>query len=84
MPHVSIKHWPRAFGDAEKADLVASLTEAVTRVFAVEPGSVSIAVEAVEPGDWTDRVDVPEIRERAHLLWKQPNYSQPIPTEGTR
>ncbi|KOG43110.1 tautomerase family protein [Streptomyces resistomycificus] len=84
MPHVSIRHWPRTFTDAEKSDLVAELTETITRGFGCEPGAVSIAVEAVEPSRWTDRVQVPELEERAHLLWKQPNYSQPIPSEGTR
>ncbi|MEV7342674.1 hypothetical protein [Streptomyces sp. NPDC093544] len=83
MPHVSIKHWPRTFTSAERSDLVASLTETVTRVFACEPGSVSIAVEPVEPSRWLDLVHTPELEDRAHLLWKQPNYSKPLPTEGT-
>jgi 4-oxalocrotonate tautomerase len=84
VPHVNIKHWPRTFTDAEKANLVASLTETITRAFGCEPGSVSIAVEPVEPSRWMDRVHTPELEERSHLLWKQPNYSKPIPTEGTR
>ncbi|WP_236243089.1 hypothetical protein [Streptomyces sp. CC228A] len=87
MPHVSIKHWPRTFTDAEKQDLVASLTTTVTRVFACEPGAVSIAVEPVEPSLWLDRVHGPEIQARGHLLWKEPHYSQPIPNDppgGTR
>ncbi|MCW5251193.1 MULTISPECIES: tautomerase family protein [unclassified Streptomyces] len=84
MPHVSIKHFPRAFTEDEKADLVAELTRTVTRVFGVEPGSVSVAVEPVAPADWTAAVHVPEIEAKAGLLWKQPQYSQPIPTEGSR
>ncbi|MCP9956849.1 MULTISPECIES: tautomerase family protein [Streptomyces] len=88
MPHVSVKHWPRTFTDAEKARLVTELTETITGVFGCDPGSLSIAVEAVEPSRWTDEVHVPEIEGRTHLLWKRPNYTQPIPTdptpEGTR
>ncbi|NEE56411.1 hypothetical protein G3M55_69135, partial [Streptomyces sp. SID8455] len=33
MPHVHIQHFTRTFTEAEKADLVEALTEAVTRVF---------------------------------------------------
>ncbi|MFE9440443.1 tautomerase family protein [Streptomyces sp. NPDC006602] len=82
MPHVSIRHWPRTFTDAEKADLVAALTETITKGFGCEPGAVSIAVEAVERSRWVAEVHVPELEKRAHLLWKQPNYSEPVPTEG--
>jgi 4-oxalocrotonate tautomerase len=84
VPHISIKHFPRTFTEAEKTDLVAALTETVVRVFGCEPGAVSIAVEPVERPDWRERVHTPEIEEKSRLLWKQPNYSQPIPTEGTR
>ncbi|MGW2489170.1 tautomerase family protein [Streptomyces sp. NPDC001606] len=84
MPHVSIKHFPRTFTEAEKADLTAALTQTVTRVFGVEPGAVSIAVEPVEPAVWTTEVHTPEIEAKAHLLWKQPHYSEPVPTEGNR
>ncbi|MBV2357338.1 tautomerase family protein [Streptomyces sp. J2-1] len=84
MPHVSIKHFSRTFTEAEKADLVTSLTDIVTRVFGTGPGVVSVAVEPVEPSVWTDTVYQPEIEAKAHLLWKQPNYSEPTPTEGTR
>ena len=45
MPHVSIKHFSRTFTEAEKAALVTSMTDLVTRVFGSEPGAVSIAVE---------------------------------------
>lgn len=79
MPHVTIKHWPRTFTDAEKADLAASVTDAVTRVFGVEPGSVSIAVEPVERSRWLEEVYAPEIDRRPGLLWKRPGYTMPVP-----
>ncbi|SEE16442.1 4-oxalocrotonate tautomerase [Streptomyces sp. 3213] len=83
MPHISIKHFPRTFTEAEKADLVAALTETVTRVFGTDAGAVSLAVEPVEPVVWMERVHGPEIEAKPQLLWKQPNYSQPLPTETT-
>lgn len=84
MPHISISHFPRTFTEAERAELVTALTDTVTRVFGVEESAVSITVEPVEPSRWIERVHTPEIDAKAHLLWKQPNYSQPIPAEGTR
>jgi 4-oxalocrotonate tautomerase len=80
VPHITVKHWPRSFTDADRAYLVAALTEAATRVFACGADSVSLAVEAVEPERWTEEVYQPELVERAHLLWKQPNYDAPVPT----
>lgn len=82
MPHITIKHWPRTFTDAEKEDLVRSVTEAVTRVFDVDAGSVSIAVESVEQQHWMERVGTPEIAGRPELLWKKPEYSLTLPDEG--
>ncbi|MER7914428.1 tautomerase family protein [Streptomyces sp. NPDC096068] len=84
MPHVNIKHFPRGFTEAERADLVERLTAEITRIFRVEPGAVSIAVEPVEPSRWTEAVHAPEIEAKSSLLWKQPNYSQPLPAEGNR
>jgi 4-oxalocrotonate tautomerase len=84
VPHISISHFPRTFTEAERAELVTALTHTVTQVFGVEEGAVSIAVEPVEPSRWIERVHTPEIDAKAHLLWKQPNYSQPISAEGTR
>jgi 4-oxalocrotonate tautomerase len=84
VPHVSIKHFSRTFNEAEKADLVTSLTHTVTRIFGTDAGAVSITVEPVDPSVWMDTVYRPEIAANAHLLWKQPNYSEPEPTEGTR
>ncbi|MER8028152.1 hypothetical protein ABTZ78_04135 [Streptomyces bauhiniae] len=83
MPHLSIKHFPRAFTEAERSDAVAELTSTIVRVFGVEHGAVSITVEPVEPSRWTEEVHAPEIEAKPHLLWKHPAYSQPIPNEGT-
>ncbi|MEU7304932.1 tautomerase family protein [Streptomyces sp. NPDC007189] len=84
MPHVSIKHFSRTFTEDNKADLVTAVTQTITRVFGVDADSVSIAAEPVEPAAWTAEVHTPEIEAKAHLLWKHPHYSRPIPTEGTR
>ncbi|MBO3735952.1 tautomerase family protein [Actinoplanes flavus] len=89
VPHVSIKHFTRTFTEAEKADLVASMTGVVTRVFDTEPGTVSIAVESVDPAEWMTAVHAPDIAAKQHQLWKRPDYGSPLPidqpeNEGSR
>ncbi|MEV7879374.1 tautomerase family protein [Streptomyces microflavus] len=84
MPHVHIQHFTRTFTEAEKADLVEALTEAVTRVFGTGPDAVSIAVEPVDPSEWTEEVYRPQIEARPHLLWKRPGYTPSTTTEGDR
>jgi 4-oxalocrotonate tautomerase len=74
MPHVTIKHFPVPLDQQRKSELVAALTDAVTSAFGCEEGVVSIALEPVPQDDWSDRVYVPEIVNRRHLLCKAPSY----------
>ncbi|MGW3406773.1 tautomerase family protein [Streptomyces zhihengii] len=84
MPHVTIQHFTRTFTDAEKADLVDAVTEAVTRVFGTGAGNVSLAVEPVDPSGWTEQVYRPAVEERPELLWKHPEYTPSAGGEGGR
>lgn len=84
MPHVSSNTFSRTFTEAEKAAPVTSSIHRVTRMFGTDRGAVSIAGDPVEPSGWTNTVHQPEIEANAHLLEKQPNHSEPLPTEGTR
>lgn len=74
MPHINIKHFPAPLAADDKAALVAAVTDAVTTALRCDEGVVSIAIEAVEPDVWNERVYEPEIVNRAHLLCKRPNY----------
>ncbi|MFD9698388.1 tautomerase family protein [Lentzea sp. NPDC059081] len=74
MPHVNIKHFPKELTDEQSAELVAGITEAVTKAFGCAEGVVSIAVEPVAQDEWQDRVYGPEIVERKELLHKTPTY----------
>ncbi|SDY47483.1 4-oxalocrotonate tautomerase [Amycolatopsis xylanica] len=74
MPHVSIKHFPAPLTNDREAALVSAVTKAVTDAFGCDEGVVSIAVEAVSPESWNDRVYLPEIVARKELLRKTPNY----------
>lgn len=74
MPHVNIKHFPAPLDEQRSSELVAAITEAVTRAFGCDEGVVSIALEPVDPQAWQDEVYAPEIVERKELLHKTPSY----------
>jgi 4-oxalocrotonate tautomerase len=74
MPHVNIKHFPAPLTDRQEADLIDTVTAAVTQAFGVDEGVVSVALEPVDPGAWDERVYQPEIVKRQALLRKAPSY----------
>ena len=74
MPHVTVKHFPKQLTGEQSAELVAGITEAVTKAFGCDEGVVSIAVEPVARDEWQDRVYGPEIVGRKELLHKTPTY----------
>lgn len=74
MPHVNIKHFPVPVSEEKQARLIEALSRAVSTAFGCDEGVVSIALEPVKPDAWQDQVYGPEIRDRGHLLRKQPNY----------
>jgi indigoidine synthase len=74
MPHVNIKHFPVTVTDEQMAELVAAVTIAVQSAFGCAEGVISIATEPVEKELWNERVYLPEIVNRGHLLRKLPNY----------
>ncbi|MDX6741637.1 tautomerase family protein [Actinocorallia sp. A-T 12471] len=74
MPHVTIKHFPASLTDAQEADLVAAVTEAIRAAFGCSAEVVSIATEEIPSEEWHSRVYVPEILRRDHLLRKTPDY----------
>jgi 4-oxalocrotonate tautomerase len=74
VPHVNIKHFPAPLNEEQTSELVAAVTEAVTRAFGCDQGVVSIALEPVAQQAWQEQVYAPEIVERSHLLRKTPTY----------
>jgi 4-oxalocrotonate tautomerase len=73
MPHVNIKHFPVDLDPAQRAQLVAALTDAVRTAFGCPERVISIALEPVEPEAWQERVYQPEIVDRQDLLCKTPS-----------
>jgi 4-oxalocrotonate tautomerase len=74
MPHVNIKHFPREIGEAQKAELVAAVSLALKSALGCSDDAISIALEAIEPDAWQEKVYGPEIEGRRELLLKTPNY----------
>ncbi|MEU8620074.1 amino acid adenylation domain-containing protein [Streptomyces sp. NPDC048623] len=74
VPHVNIKHFPTALSDEKQSALVSAVTKAVTDAFGCDEGVVSIAIEPVDEGLWEEKVYIPEIVNRRHILSKVPNY----------
>jgi 4-oxalocrotonate tautomerase len=74
MPHVNIKYFPVEVDEERIAALSTQLTSAVVAALGCDAGVVSIALEPVDPQDWSARVYDPEITGRRDLLIKLPNY----------
>jgi len=45
VPHINIKHFPVAISEAQQAELVATITQAVNTAFKCDEGVISIALE---------------------------------------
>ena len=73
MPHVIVKLWPGKT-EEQKARLSEAITRSVTDVLGYGAESVSVAMEEVEPKDWTEKVYKPDIRDKSNTLYKKPGY----------
>ncbi|WP_414636285.1 hypothetical protein [Actinophytocola sp.] len=60
--------------DEQRSELSAAITTAVANAFGCDAGLISIALEPVAGEVWNERVYIPEIVNRNHLLCKTPNY----------
>jgi 4-oxalocrotonate tautomerase len=74
MPHVIVKMYS---GRSEqlKARLAEEITNAVTSTLKLGEDSVSVALEDVQPKDWTERVFKPDIVGKPETIYKKPGYN---------
>ncbi len=73
MPHVLIKlHSGRSA--QQKSKIAEAVAQAVMATANCAELSVSVAIEDVEPGDWTEKVYKPDILGRQASLYKKPGY----------
>jgi 4-oxalocrotonate tautomerase len=72
MPHVLVKLYSGR-SEQQKARLAEALFEAVVSTLNLEEKSVSVAIEDVEPENWTREVYKPDILDNPKI-YKKPGY----------
>lgn len=73
MPHVIVKLWPGK-SKKQKTRLAEEITKAVTSTLNYGDESVSVALEEVDPKDWTEKVYKPDILGKPETIYKKPRY----------
>jgi 4-oxalocrotonate tautomerase len=73
MPHVIVKLWPGKT-EQQKKQLAERITSAVMTSLGYGEDAVSVSLEEVAPGDWTEKVYRTDIMGGAGRLYKKPGY----------
>ena len=74
MPHVIVKMWSGK-SEQQKTRMAEEVTKAVMSSLGYGADSVSVSVEEVAPGDWTEKVYKPDILGGPGKLYKKPGYN---------
>ena len=74
MPHVIVKMYPGR-SEQQKTQLVEAIVKDVIAFAKVWNDAVSVTIEEVTPGDWTEKVNKPDILNRPGKLYKKPGYN---------
>ena len=74
MPHVIVKMYPGR-SDPQKLQLAEAIVKDVMAITKVGDDAVSVAIEEVTPGDWTEKVYRPDILNSPGKLYKKPGYN---------
>jgi 4-oxalocrotonate tautomerase len=74
MPHVIVKLWPGK-SEQQKQKLTERITQAVMTGLGYGEESVSVSLEDIPPGDWTEKVYNRDILGGPGKLYKQPGYN---------
>jgi 4-oxalocrotonate tautomerase len=73
MPHVIVELWPGK-PERRKQERAERVTPAVMSSLGYGEESVSVSLEDVAPGDWTEKVYAPDIINGPGKLYKRPGY----------
>jgi 4-oxalocrotonate tautomerase len=73
MPHVIVK-LRSGKSEQQKQKLAAGVTNAVTTSLGYSDDAVSVSLEEIAPGDWTEKVYKPDIINGPGTLYKKPGY----------
>jgi 4-oxalocrotonate tautomerase len=74
MPHVIVKLYPGRT-EEQKKRLADEIVRDVVEIAKCAEKSVSVAIEEVNPEEWTEKVYKPDILNSAHPLYKEPGYN---------
>lgn len=75
MPHVIVKMFAGR-SEADKKRLADQISLAVVNSIGASESSISVAVEELDPNEWTEKVYDPEIAARPEILYKKPGYQR--------
>ena len=73
MPHIIVKMLSGR-SEEQKIQLAEAIVKDVMAIAKVGDEAVSVAIEEVESGDWTDKVYEPDIINSRGRLYKKPGY----------
>lgn len=74
MPHVLVK-LARGSSEERKTELAQEIVKDVMRILGKKEEVISVALEEVDPKDWTEQVYVPDIQGKWDTLYKKPGYN---------
>ena len=61
--------------EEQKNQLAEEIVKDVMRILDRKEEVISVALEEVDPEDWTDKVYIPDIQGKWNLLYKRPGYN---------
>ncbi|HJS86519.1 MAG TPA: tautomerase family protein [Acetobacteraceae bacterium] len=73
MPHVIVKLLSGR-SEQQKARIAKEVTKAIMASTGNGEDAVSVAIEDIEPGEWTEKVYKPDILGNSGTLYKKPGY----------
>jgi 4-oxalocrotonate tautomerase len=74
MPHISIK-LANGKTEEQKTRLVEAIVQDVMNVLNSKEENVSVAIEEIQPKDWTEKVYRPDSHNKWDQLYKKPGYN---------
>ena len=72
--HVVVKPAPGS-SEEKRYQLAEEIVKDVMRILDRKEEVISVALEEVDPEDWTDKVYIPDIQGKWNLLYKRPGYN---------
>jgi 4-oxalocrotonate tautomerase len=73
LPHVIVKLAPGRT-EEQKTRLTEAILKDVMSLLSVSEEAVSVGIEEVNSGEWTEKVYKPDIQNKWQTLYKKPGY----------